>query len=153
MAKKDHIIIRKAVKRDAKSLSQLAINLSHFYLKDKHAELPEWFAETLHINEFERRLENDYFTHFIAVQHDKIVGYITMRGENHLYHLFVAETAQGKGISRRLWEHISSTFPSDTYALRSSIHAIPVYQRFGFTTHGEPGERDGICYQEMKFKA
>jgi len=153
MVKTSDTLIRKAVKNDANELNLLARNLSHFYLKNNHTELPEWFAKTLHISEFERRLENDYFTHFVALQNNNIVGYIAMRGENHLYHLFVTESAQRRGIARRLWEHIINTLPSDIYTLRSSIHAISVYQQFGFITKGEPGEREGICYQEMEFKA
>jgi len=149
---KNYALIRKAVESDANEISHLVANLSHFYLNDEQADLPEWFANTLDIKEFKHRLSNDYFTHLVAVLNNQIAGYIAMRGENHLYHLFVAEQHQGKGIARDLWQHMVSISPSDSYTLRSSIHAIPVYQQFGFIKDGESGERDGICYQEMLFK-
>jgi len=142
-------MIRNATKQDAPQLSHLALGLSHYYLINKGAPLPNWLACTLTISEFEKRIENDYFTHLIYQHKDDIVGFIAMRGENHLHHLFVSETIQRTGIATRLWLQLKATCPSSVYSLRSSIFAVPVYKKFGFKAQGDPGEREGIRFQKM----
>ncbi len=73
-----------------------------------------------------------------------------MRGGCHLFHLFVAETHQGKGISRALWNYAISGAKPKEYTLRSSLYAIPVYQRFGFTEYGAVEQKEGIVFQPMR---
>ena len=75
-----------------------------------------------------------------------------MKAGNHLHHLFVDEAHQGKGIARYLWQEIMERCPSDEYSLRSSIFAIPVYKKFGFSESGDLSEKEGIQFQPMSLQ-
>ena len=142
--------IRKAKVGDALEIKSLVSSLSHFYLENKKSPIPDWLLSTLDVSAFERRLSNDWFTNFVYVEGNDIVGYISMRGERHLYHLFVAEKHQRKGISTELWRYVISRMKSREYTLRSSTYAIPVYKRFGFIATGPAEVKDGIGFQPMR---
>ena len=144
------VSIRKAKVGDALAIKALISSLSHFYLDNKKSPIPDWFLKTLDISEFERRLSNDWFAHFVYIEGGEIVGYIAMRGESHLFHLFVAEDQQGRGISKALWKHVISGLKSKVFTLRSSIYAVPVYKRFGFVESGPVELKEGIRFQPMK---
>jgi len=144
------VSIRKAKVDDALEIKALISSLSHFYLENEQSPMPDWFLRTLDASAFERRLSNDWFTNYVYVEEEDIVGYISMRGESHLYHLFVAEAHQRKGISRALWNVARSGVKSSVYTLRSSLYAIPIYKRFGFIASGPAEVRDGIGFQSMK---
>jgi len=142
--------IRVAVKNDVVKISTLVASLSHFYLKNPKHELPEWFAQTLTNSAFSKRIaDSDYFN-FVYEIEDEIIGYISMRGNSHLFHLFVAEHHQGKGLSRELWEFATNICVANVYTLRSSLYAIEVYKKFGFIESDTAGEKEGIGFQPME---
>ena len=144
--------IRAATPSDALDIKTLVHSLSHYYLQDKTAPLPSWLSKTLAITEFERRLSGDDFITFVYRQSDAVVGYISIKDKNHLYHLFVAETHQGKGIARKLWNHATSTVNSNRYSVRSSLYAVPIYQSFGFKSSSAAANKDGIGFQPMEWR-
>lgn len=142
--------VRGAIKDDASSLCTLVISLSHFYLENDQDELPSWFRETLTQEAFLNRIESDDYHNFVYEDQGKVIGYLSMKGNRHLYHLFVSEPYQGKGISRQLWNHVMIECVSDIYTLRSSLFAVPVYKRFGFKVSGDAEEKEGIGFQPME---
>ncbi|SFK78311.1 GNAT family N-acetyltransferase [Methylophaga sulfidovorans] len=142
--------IREASIDDAIKIKDLVSSLSHFYFEDDNSILPSWFSDTLVISEFENRLKSDDFTNLVYILNEEIVGYISIKGSSHIYHLFVAENHQGKGISKELWNRVISTSGVDTYTVRSSIFAVPVYKSFGFKISGEMASKDGIKFQPME---
>ena len=142
--------IRSAVKKDAKEISYLVASLSHFYLKNRGDELPQWFSKTLTQSEFSKRIQGLEYSNFIYEIDGKIIGYLAMKGNNHLFHLFVSEKHQGEGLSRKLWEFAMSECVSDIYTLRSSLYAVPVYKKFGFIESAIAGEKEGIGFHPME---
>jgi GNAT superfamily N-acetyltransferase len=142
--------IREASIGDATKIKNLVSSLSHFYLKDNGSLLPSWFSDTLAISEFENRLKSKDFTNLVYLLNEEIVGYISIKGSSHIYHLFVAEHHQGKGISKELWNYATSTLEADVYTVRSSVFAVPVYMSFGFKASGEMASKDGIKFQPME---
>ena len=143
--------IRKASISDAIKIRDLVSSLSHFYLEGDNTSLPDWFSDTLEISEFENRLKSDDFINLVCVLNEEIVGYISIKGSSHVYHLFVAEQHQGKGISKELWNHATSELDVSVYTVRSSIFAVPVYKNFGFKASGAIASKDGIQFQSMEF--
>ncbi len=141
--------IRIANVDDAMQIKALVSSLSHFYLIDKNASLPKWFSNTLEISEFERRLLSDNFTNYVYSTNESVIGYISIKDKNHLYHLFVSEYHHGKGIAKELWKYTISNLDEDTYTVRSSIYAIPVYKSFSFKESAPPAIKDGIAFQPM----
>lgn len=143
--------IRRAVKDDMLPIKNLVHDLAGYYLQDKTAPLSPWFAQSIRLSEFETRLLNADFMHFVYTLDDVVVGYIALQGGSHVYHLFVATEAQGKGIARALWERVCAEAPATRYTVRSSLYAVPVYQKFGFRESGPGANKEGIGYQPMEW--
>ena len=144
--------IRVANKNDVPKICTLVKSLSYFYLESDKTELPNWFAETLTSEAFQNRVQSNEYQNFVYEEQGEIVGYLALKNNSHLYHLFVSESYQGKGISRYLWSHALTKCVSDLYTLRSSLFAVPIYKKFGFKVIGEAGEKDGIGYQAMELR-
>jgi GNAT superfamily N-acetyltransferase len=145
------ISTRRADKDDAQHLRNLVSSLSHFYLSQDNLDLPQWFSASIGLDQFEARLESAEFTNIIAEIDNYIVGYISIQENNYLYHLFVAQKYQRKGIARQLWIEVQKTCSSLKYTVNSSIYAIPIYEKFGFIALESIREKDGIKYQLMEF--
>lgn len=141
--------IRPARVEDSPGIRALVCSLCHYYLSDESSDLPAWFLQTLELDEFERRISSAEFLTFVCIDAGAVVGYIAFKGSSHLYHLFVAETHQGKGIAKNLWNHGMSKTGCDIYSVRSSLYAVPVYENFGFVKSGPEASKDGIGYQPM----
>lgn len=144
--------IRVAEKNDVVQISNLVASLSHFYLKNPKHELPEWFDQTLTTSSFSKRVEGSDYSNFVYEKEGEIIGYIAMKENSHLFHLFVSEKHQGKGLSRKLWEFATSVCVSNVYTVRSSLYAIQVYKKFGFIESDVAGEKDGIGFQPMELR-
>lgn len=144
--------IRVMEKKDVSAVEKLVSSLSHFYLENKQGPLPTWFASTLTKTEFIKRVYDTKYSNFLLEINNDIVGYISMKGNHHLYHLFVSQNHQHKGIAKQLWQHVTQHCISNRYTLRSSIYAIPVYKKFGFNDAGAIQEKDGIYFQPMELK-
>lgn len=144
--------IREALITDAGKIKELVSSLSHFYLENKGSSLPEWFLQTLDIFEFERRISSEEFDNFVYLIDGEIVGYISIKENSHLYHLFVDESYQGNGISKKLWRYATTDSLENIYTVRSSMFAVPVYKKFGFIESGLAASKDGISFQPMELK-
>jgi predicted GNAT family N-acyltransferase len=42
---------------------------------------------------------------------------------------------------------------SSHFVVRSSIHAVPVYEKFGFVIKGPVSVKDGIAFQPMELRS
>jgi ribosomal protein S18 acetylase RimI-like enzyme len=143
--------IRRASKDDAQQLKDLVSSLAYFYMSDLNSAIPVWFSTSLELAQFEARLASERFTNIIYELDRDIIGYISIEDNSHIYHLFVDRYHQGKGIARQLWSEVQKICPSSKYTVRSSMYAVPIYQKFGFIKSGIIGEKDGLNYQPMEF--
>ncbi|WP_127556932.1 GNAT family N-acetyltransferase [Saccharospirillum alexandrii] len=143
--------IRAAINVDVPAVSSLVKALAHYYLDGSGETLPSWLEDTLTHEAFLARLSDADYLNLVFEVSGAIVGYISVKKPGHLYHLFVAEEFQGQGISRSLWEHVKRQSQCSRFSVRSSIHAVPVYKRFGFLESGPVGSRDGVSFQPMEY--
>ena len=93
------------------------------------------------------------FRYHVAESHGRIVGVVGVRDNRHLYHLFVANEFQRRGIARRLWavarEQCIAAGNPGNFTVNASNNAIPVYERLGFVRSGPAKNDDGIRYNPM----
>ncbi len=143
------LLIRAAKKSDIKQLQTIILSLRHCFLSDSD-NFPEWFANTLTESAFEQRFDNPSFQHFIYTIKGEIVAYIAMNGRNKLYHLFVIQALQNKGIARQLWLHAKERNPADFYIVHASLNAVPFYKKCGFVESAAMQNKQGLCYQPMQ---
>ena len=142
--------IQKANLNNAEEIQSLVASLSSFYLEKPNSVLPDWFKETIKQTEIEKRLLNGEYKNYVYLKEGKIIGYIAIKTDGHLYHLFVKKECQGKGIARALWSYANEIVNCHIYTVNSSIFAVPIYEQFGFIISGDISEKDGIKYQPMK---
>lgn len=146
--------IQVAKASDVKHIADLVMSLSHYYLPPQDltpdATLPSWLLNSLTEEQFLQRLNSSDYKNYIYIVDEAIVGYISMKEGHHLYHLFVTESHQGKGIANKLWKHTCEQCPAEKYTLRSSLYAVPVYKKWGFIETDSVKEKDGLKFQSME---
>ena len=144
----------KATPADAEAISQLISGLSRFFTVHPEGLGAEAFLQTICPAGIQLLIEAPNMAYFKTVQGGRLAGVVAMRDHSHLYHLFVAPAFQGAGLARLLWAHASSHACSNgnagTFTVNSTPHAVPVYERFGFTATGPRVEMNGIAFVPMR---
>jgi len=143
--------IREAEKSDISQLTNLVSSLTSNFLDDPRGDAPFWLATTITHEAFQSRILSGEYLNYVYEEFNCIIGYISIKRNGHLYHLFVSKKSQGKGIARKLWEHAKLQCKCARYFLRASRNAIPVYTHFGFTPTGPIETRDGVSFQPMEY--
>ncbi|MCE9678675.1 GNAT family N-acetyltransferase [Shewanella sp. AS1] len=143
------INIRKAVISDAKAISVLILRLTKKYVcptcdLSVHSVLLDSMSE----ENIKTYLSANYFYAVAVNMNDDIVGVAGIRDYSHLYHLFVDEGSQGKGLSRQLWEVVKDESlkngNSGHFTVNSAVNAESVYLSFGFNRTEGIRNRDGV---------
>jgi GNAT superfamily N-acetyltransferase len=144
----------KANPADAEDISQLISGLSRFFTVHPEGLGAEAFLQTISAASIRQLIEAPNMAYFKAVRGGRLAGVVAMRDQSHLYHLFVAPAFQGAGLARLLWAHASSHARSNgnagAFTVNSTPHAVPVYERFGFTATGPRIEKNGIAFVPMR---
>lgn len=143
------ITIRTAVIADAKAISALIVPLVVKYIA------PTWqpavrsiLLDSMSEQKIESYLSANY-VYLVAVDPDNaIVAVAGMRDSSHLYHLFVADSYQGQGLARQLWQALLVEAlrqgNSGRFTVNSALHAEHIYLRFGFKRTEGVRNRDGM---------
>ena len=144
---------RKAEIADVAGVAELVRGLSFYYSENGQDELPEWFRATITNSAFADRFDDPEYFNFVAEIHGSIVGYVSVKTGFHLYHLFVSSSFHNQGIAKSLWQHCVGQLNIEQCTVRSSIYAIPVYSKLGFTISGDRACKDGIGFQLMFYNS
>lgn len=90
----------------------------------------------------------------VAVIDDQIAGFIAVRPPSHVFHLFVAQQWQRRGVARALWEHVvkQARVGTVTYTVNASPYAVPAYLALGYQCSGPPACHQGVSYQPMIYR-
>lgn len=128
---------------DAKYLSSIVKNLET-YIFD--CEMPQWFEDSICVDEFKTRILDKKYKHYVYILKNKIVGFLAIKDNSRIYHLFVDKEFQGKKIATKLWEFAKRNTVFEELEVNSSLYAIKIYESFGFIANG-----DIQSYKEMKF--
>jgi len=143
--------ITKTTESDVIPIKELVESLTRFYSNDPTKRLPAWFLNSISEQEIINRIVSAEFYNLSYKIDGNLVGYIAIKNNYQLYNLFVSEHHHRCGIAKKLWLAAKEATASKKYFLRSSIYAIPVYERFGFSRVGGPTEKDGIQFQLMEY--
>lgn len=92
---------------------------------------------------------------FVALDHNQIIGMITLRDDSHISLLFVDEKYHRQGIGRALIEYLREYLLSEAGVSRVTVNAAPYgvafYHKLGFRDLRPEEESDGIKYTPMEF--
>ncbi|WP_105902160.1 GNAT family N-acetyltransferase [Vibrio gangliei] len=131
------INIRKATKKDAETISQLIVFLTKKYVCPTCDEsVHETLLNSMSPESVEKYLSENHYYVVATTPSGEIVGVAGIRDNVHLYHLFVSDNYQGKGLSRKLWESVKKVALDNGnnghFTVNSAINAESVYLKFGF---------------------
>ena len=91
----------------------------------------------------------------VAVIDDQIAGFIAIRPPSHVFHLFVAEKWQRRGVARALWEHVlehAAAAGIGSFTVNASPYAVPAYLALGFQCDGPLACRASVSFQPMIYR-
>jgi phospholipid N-methyltransferase/GNAT superfamily N-acetyltransferase len=146
--------IRPATPADAGAISALLIALSEKYIA--HEFTPsgrEYLLATMATDRIATTMR-DGFRYHVAQDEGRIVGVVGVCDGSHLYHLFVAESHQRRGLARELWRTaMAACLELDglrEFTVNSSLHARPFYERLGFVAVAGPRDVRGVVSVPMR---
>jgi GNAT superfamily N-acetyltransferase len=142
---------------DAEEISKLIMELSEPFFLSPSREGAEPFLASVSKEAERGYLSASNFSYFAAKANDNLAGFIALRDNSHLFHLFVAKEFQGKGLATQLWsmakaKALEAGNPGE-FTVNSSLNAVPVYKRFGFVRQGEVQSMHGISFQPMRLRS
>lgn len=147
--------IERALTSDAEEISALITELSEpFFISPLRAGA-EPFLASVSAQAERQYLSSSNFLFYVARADTKLAGFVALRDNSHLFHLFVAKPYQGKGLSKQLWNLVKlqavQKGNQGVFTVNASLNAIPVYEKFGFITKGGVQQTHGIAFQAMQF--
>lgn len=149
--------IRPATVADAPAVSSLILGLRHLLTIRPDGQGAEKFLATLEPEPLALLLADPRFRYFVLELDGQLAGAVAMRDDSHLYHLFVAQPFQGRGLARRLWDYVRGDAIArgnpGQFTVNSSVFAEPVYRGFGFVATGGRQEVDGLAFTPMQLSS
>lgn len=96
---------------------------------------------------------SDGFRYHVAETSEGPIGFVGVRDNKHLYHLFVARPFHRQGLGRRLWEAAMSECRAagntGNFTVNSSNNAVAVYEHFGFVRSAPMQNNNGVFFNPM----
>lgn len=151
------MVIRLARLADASRISALVRGLAEQYIAHEFSEeAARRLLDSMDEPAIGAYLASGYRYH-VAEAAGELAGVVAVRDNRHLYHLFVAERFQGKGLARALWQtakaaSIEAGNPG-VFTVNSSRFAVGLYETFGFVGHGEVVDESGVVHIPMKLES
>jgi GNAT superfamily N-acetyltransferase len=149
-----NISIRAASANDARSISGLLRSLSHTYVASPAAPGAERLLATLTEGSIAAFISRaDVFYLVAESANGELAGAAAMQDHRAVAHLFVSPSYQGLGLGRRLWESLRDDAlragNPGSFTVKSSVGAVPIYEKFGFRVVSPRVEKDGGVYVPM----
>ena len=134
--------------------SELPAAMSLVWKVFREFEAPEYSQEG--INEFKSCIDGQMVKMTIemygAFEKDKLLGVIATRNEgSHIALFFVKKKYHGRGIGRKLFEHIVPLCKSGFITVNSSPYAAEIYRKLDFADTDTEQLTNGIRYVPMKY--
>jgi len=152
MARPDQIVLRDATGDDADAISALVIALTKRWIApDCDEEGTALLLGSMAAPQVARRLREGH-RHVVAELDGRIVGVAALRLPSHLYHLFVAQDVQRRGVARALWDAVrEAADPVAPVTVNASLHALEAYRRLGFEPTGPQRHERGLRFVPMQW--
>ncbi len=104
-----------------------------------------------------RGFVNAGIAYHVAENDERIVGFIALRDNKHVFHMFVDKACQRQGIAAALWQHVRETALAagnpGQFTVNASNYAVPVYEKMGFVRTAEMQCKNGIYFNPMQLTA
>lgn len=151
-----HVEIQLGRRSDAPAISAFLVPLAEkFIAHEFDPTARERFLAT-----FSPAAIDEYFArgfrYHMAESEGLLLGVVSTRNESHVYHLFVAESAQRTGLGRQLWQiareaSLAAGYRGD-FTVNSSRFAVKFYEQLGFESDGPENNQDGVVSVPMRLR-
>ena len=140
--------IRTALESDAAGISELIQLVSVQCNFSEIEPCPQWFIDSTKPDVLQPLIVSDDYLWLIAVESGEVTGVLTLFEGNLVKYLFVHPKFQRKGVARALWQRAIPELRSEI-SVRSSLFAIPFYEKREFKKVGEVKFFNGVSFQTM----
>ena len=145
--------IRKLQPADIPSIAHLLRDLAEeFITPEFDANAQCVFLEKNNQSAIEQFIA-DGFLYYVAEDGGNRIGFVGVRDNKHLYHLFVAKPFQRQGLGRRLWETVMNECCAagnpGRFTVNSSNNAVAIYERLGFFRTAPTQNNNGVLFNPM----
>jgi GNAT superfamily N-acetyltransferase len=149
--------VEAATVSDADEISALIVELSEPFFLSPSRDGAEPFLASVSAEAERGYLSAANFSYYVARSKSTLAGFVALRNNSHLFHLFVAKAFQGRHLASQLWatakaNALQAGNPGE-FTVNSSLIAAPVYERFGFVREGEVQRMHGISFQPMRLRS
>lgn len=146
--------IRLLNEEDIPAVSRLMWSLSEeFVVADSPAEAAAAFRRE-NDEEGVRGFLRSGMVYRVAEVDGKIAGFIVMRDNQHVFHMFVDKAYHRRGIARALWDAARAAAMAagnpGLFTVNASNYALPVYTAFGFRPTAGTQHKNGIHFNPMQ---
>jgi GNAT superfamily N-acetyltransferase len=149
----DTFDFRPGTAEDAGMVSALVKRLAIEFLDDPDGAGAEPFWASVAEPAQAERLAGSNHAYLLAFHDNALAGFVGIRDNSHVFHLFVDLPYQGQGLARRLWHLAQHKHARDNpgyWTVNASPNAVPVYARFGFIPEGDFQVVHGVRFLPMK---
>ncbi|KQT42494.1 MULTISPECIES: GNAT family N-acetyltransferase [unclassified Methylophilus] len=144
------IEISPALATDASAIAELIYSTSLICCFTPEQPCPEWFKESVASHQIANQLQAEQMVWLVAKVGQMLVGVLTIRDRSHVKYFFVHPNHQMGGVGKQLWHSASRNgLLGNSLTVRSSLFAVPVYERLGFKIIDPPEAFNGMHYQTM----
>jgi GNAT superfamily N-acetyltransferase len=146
--------LRRATVVDAGPIAELIASFQAELTVDPSGPGADHFLASVSEHAERQYLESPKYSFIVAEESDAVAGFIAIRDNVHLFHLFVARSFHRRGLARRLWheareEALGRGNPGE-FTVNSSLNAIAVYKSFGFIPSAPVTTEHGISFLPMR---
>jgi GNAT superfamily N-acetyltransferase len=151
---RNDVNIRPATLHDAAAISVLIAPLAEKFITHEFSETGARCLLGSLTPEAIRGYLASGFRYHVAEDNGQLLGVVGTRDNRHLYHLFVAEPAQGRGLARALWavakQACQDAGHAGEFTVNASQGAVGFYEKLGFERAGEDAVRNGVIAVPMR---
>lgn len=147
---KNIIAIRQAQAADAADIAGLIYSTSLACCFTPEQPCPDWYRDSVQPAQIARLLGTESINCLLAFQERTLAGVLALGDKCHVKYFFVAPARQKLGIGKQLWHFaLHNGMLGNPLTVRSSLFAVPVYARLGFTATEPARTFNGLHYQTM----
>lgn len=140
--------IREAIESDVAGISELIHRVSTKCNFSKTEPCPQWFIDSIKPDVLQPLIVSDDYLWLIAMERGELTGVLALFEGNLVKYFFVHPKFHRRGVARALWQQVTHELRSEI-SVRSSLFAVPFYEKLGFKTVGEVKFFNGVSFQTM----
>jgi GNAT superfamily N-acetyltransferase len=139
---------------DAEAIAGLIASFQSELTDDPSAAGADEYLASVSLRAEHEYLASERYRYLVALVGEELAGFIAIRDNSHLFHLFVARRHQRNGLARCLWEQARHEAQLQgnpgNFTVNSSLGAVPIYKAFGFVPEGSVISIHGISFLPMR---